>query len=180
MQRKVINGEVIGHYPASALDILLEVEKLKSLGLNNQEVALKIKDLTSSNKNNAIKVARVLTPSPKIIKLLLFVLFFVMVLAGFGFLPIGKSKNDLIQKTLELDKKYITDSGTAFILKNQSKVYIKSQNTKLNSKVNITFSQDYSPAVRYWVSQKIPFEGFYIELDSPTAADAEFDWWISN
>jgi DNA-binding transcriptional MerR regulator len=180
MQRKVVGGEVVGHYPSSALDTLLEVEKLKGLGLNNQEVAKKIRGLSVNSGSAALKIAQALTPSTKMLKIALFSLFCLMIFAGFGFLPIGKSKTDLIQKTLELDKKYITDSGTAYVPRDQGKVYIKSQNVKLNSKINISFSQNYSPAVRYWVSQKIPFEGFYLELDAPTSSDAEFSWWISN
>jgi DNA-binding transcriptional MerR regulator len=180
MQRKVENGEVIGHYPSSALDTLLEVEKLKGLGLSNQDIAKKINDLSASAGHGTIKLARILTPSPKVIKIALFSLFCLMVFAGLGFLPIGKSKTDLIQKTLELDKKYITDSGSAYVPRDQSKVYIKSQSVKLNSRINVSFSQNYSPAVRYWVSQKVPFEGFYLELDAPTSSDAEFSWWISN
>ena len=180
MQRKVVDGEVIGHYPSSAMETLLEVEKLKSLGLNNQDIAKKIKGLSANTEPGAIKVARVLTPSPKMLKIALLSLFGLTVFAGFGFLPIGKSKTDLIQKTLELDKKYIMDSGTAYIPRDQNKVYIKSQSVKLNSKINISFSQNYAPAVRYWVSQKVPLEGFYLELDAPTFSDAEFSWWISN
>ena len=180
MQRKVVGGEVVGHYPAPALDTLLEIEKLKGFGLNNEEIAKKIRALSADSGSNAIKVAQVLTPSPKVLRIALFTLFCIAVFAGFGFLPIGKSKTDLIQKTLELDKKYITDSGTAYVPRDQGKVYIKSQSVKLNSKINVSFSQNYSPAVRYWVSQKVPFEGFYLELDAPTSADAEFSWWVSN
>lgn len=180
MQRKVDSGEVTGHYPLSALDTLLEIEKLKGLGLSNEAVAKKIQGLSVTTGANAIKVARILTPSPKIVKIALFVLFCLMVFAGLGFLPIGKSKSDLIQRTLELDKKYLTDSGTSYVPKDQNKVYVKSESVKLNSRINITFNQNYSPAVRYWISQKMPFEGFYLELDAPTSTDAEFSWWISN
>jgi DNA-binding transcriptional MerR regulator len=180
MQRKVENGEVIGHYPSSALETLLEVEKLKGLGLSNQDIAKKLNTISTGTEPHIIKVARVLTPSTKVIKITLLSLFCLMVFAGFGFLPIGKSKTDLIQKTLELDKKYITDSGTAYVPRDQNKIYIKSQSVKLNSKINVSFSQNYSPAVRYWISQKVPFEGFYLELDAPTSSDAEFSWWVSN
>lgn len=180
MQRRVVGGEVIGHYPSSAVDTLLEVEKLKRLGLSNQDIAQKIKDFSVNTGTNAMKMARILTPSPKTLKIVLFALFGLAVFAGFGFLPVGKSKTDLIQKTLELDKKYIVDSGTAYVPKDQNKVYIKSGNVKLNSKINVSFSQNYAPAVRYWVSQKVPLEGFYLELDAPTSLDAEFSWWISN
>lgn len=185
MVRKSINGELIAHYPAEALDTLLEIEKLKSLGLKNEDIGKKLKELKTKNPAEssgvtALKIAKFITPSKKTIRLGLFVVFCLMVLAGFGLLPLGKSKNDLIQKTLELDKKFIMDSGTAYFPKNQTKVYIKSRNVKQDSRINVTFSSDYSPASRYWVSQKTNFEGFYVELDAPTASDAEFNWWISN
>jgi hypothetical protein len=180
MRRKVVNGEVLGHYPSSALDTLVEVEKLKGLGLDNQAIAKKIATLSANTGSNAIKVARALTPSSRVLKLVFLALFCLVVFAGLGFLPVGKSRADLIQKTLELDKTYIIDSGSAYLPKDQSKVYIKSQSVKLTSKINVSFSQNYSPAVRYWVAQKVPFEGFYLELDAPTSADAEFSWWVSN
>lgn len=180
MVRKVVNGEVIGHYPAGTLDLLLEIEKLKSLGMNNNDIMKKIKTLNHQTDAKVIKVARILTPTPKLIKLSLLVLFILMILAGFGVIPIGKNKSDLIQKTLELDKKFLLDSGTAYVPRNQNKVYVKSTNVKQNSKINITFTSDYTPASRYWVSKKVPFEGFYLELDAPASMDSEFNWWISN
>lgn len=185
MVRKSINGELVGHYPAHALDVLLEIEKLKRLGFKNEEIANKLKVLAPEQgdakpKSTAIKVARVLTPSTKTIRLVLFVIFCLMVLGGFGILPIGKSKNDLIKRILELDKKYMADSGTAYVPRNQNKVYVKSQTVKPDSRINVTFSSDYTPATRYWISQRTAFEGFNLELDAPTAADTEFSWWISN
>jgi DNA-binding transcriptional MerR regulator len=183
MVRKTINGEVVGHYPKHALDTLLEVEKLKSLGLANDQISQKLKLLTTQDQKpdyKTIKLVRLLTPSAKTLKLVLVGVFSLMILAGFGVLPVGKSKNDLIQRTLELDKRYILDSGTAYIPKDQKKIYIKSGQIKLDSKINVTFSSDFTPASRYWISQKVPFEGFYLELDAPTSNDAEFSWWVSN
>lgn len=183
MVRKTVNGEVIGHYPKHSLDLLIEIEKLKSLGLSNDQIDQKLKLLAGNDAHpdhKTIKLARVLTPSAKTIKLILVVIFGLMVLAGFGIIPVGKSKSDLIQRTLELDKKFISDSGTSYIPVDQKKVYIKSSQVKSNSKINVTFSSDYTPASRYWISQKVPFEGFYLELDAPTANAVEFSWWVSN
>jgi len=87
-----------------------------------------------------------------------------MLFAGLGILPIGKTKNDLIQKTIELDRKYILDSGTSIVQKNQTRVYVKSQSVKSNSKITVTFTADYTPAARYWVAQRTSYEGFYLEL----------------
>lgn len=183
MVRKTVDGEVIGHYPKHSLDLLLEIEKLKSLGLSNDQIGQKLKLLTTTSSRpdyKTLKLARVLTPSAKTIKTILIVIFGLMVLAGFGIIPVGKSKSDLIQRTLELDKKFISDSDTAYIPANQKKVFIKSPQVKSDSKINVTFSSDYTPASRYWISQKVPFEGFYLELDAPTANAVEFSWWVSN
>lgn len=183
MVRKTVNGEVVGHYPRHTLDILLEIEKLKGLGLSNDQVGQKLKLINIQDQkpdHKTLKLARLLTPSATTIKLVLLGVFLLIILAGFGVLPVGKSKYDLIQRTLELDKKYILDSGTSYIPTDQKKIYIKSAQTKLDSKINVTFSSDFTPATRYWISQKVPFEGFYLELDAPTSNDAEFSWWISN
>ncbi|OGC51326.1 hypothetical protein A2709_01320 [candidate division WWE3 bacterium RIFCSPHIGHO2_01_FULL_43_9] len=184
MQRKTVNGELIGHYPNYALDLLVEVEKLKSLGFSNQEVSQKIKSADagakSMSKASIFKLLRIATPSPRIIKGAIFVLFCLMLFAGLGILPIGKTKNDLIQKTIELDRKYILDSGTSIVQKNQSRVYVKSQSVKSNSKITVTFTADYTPAARYWVAQRTSYEGFYLELDAPVGTDVEFNWWVAN
>lgn len=185
MVRKSINGEIVAHYPIKALDILIEIEKLKSLGFKNQDIAKKLKEIENINNKgesnfDALKLAKIITPHAKTLKLGLLIFFCIIILAGLGFLPIGKPRDDLIKKTLELDKKYITDSGTSYVPKNQNKVFVKNRNVKQESKINVTFNSDYSPATRYWVSQKNPYEGFYVELDAPTSQNAEFNWWISN
>jgi len=50
---------------------------------------------------------------------------------------------------------------------------------KPGSKVYVTFTQNYSPATRYWVSKIENQSGFQLELDSPVSENVEFNWWVS-
>lgn len=182
MVRKSVNGEIIGHYPKYALDKLIQIEKLKSLGLSNQEIKQKLENIEQINPKNPekiIKIARLLTPGIKSLKMAIVITLILLALISTNFIPIINKNQSLIEKTSEIDKIYIQESGSYFVEIGQNKVFIKSSKIRPNSKVNITFTSDYSPASRYWVSQIIPFEGFYLELDAPINTRAEFNWWIT-
>lgn len=182
MVRKSVNGEIIGHYPKHALDKLIQIEKLKSLGLSNEEIKQKLNTLSQISPNNPgkiIKMARLFTPGIKSLRALFVLTLIVLTLISTNIIPLRNSNQNLVEKTLELDKIYIQESGSSFIEAGQNKVFIKSPKIRPNSKVNVTFTSDYSPASRYWVSQIVPFEGFYLELDAPTNSRADFNWWVS-
>ncbi len=70
-------------------------------------------------------------------------------------------------------------SGTDIIKAGQSKITIDSTKVSEKSKVLVTFSDDYSPATRYWVSKK-EGESFAVHLNQAAAKDASFDWLIIN
>ncbi len=72
------------------------------------------------------------------------------------------------------------ENGTAFVPKNQNKLFIQAPLIKSNYKVYVTFTQDYSPASRYWVSEIQEYKGFTIELDAPVFNNTEFNWWVTN
>ena len=47
------------------------------------------------------------------------------------------------------------------------------------SKIFVTFTSDYSPATRYWVTKNEGM-GFTVHLDQPVSADTGFSWLIIN
>jgi hypothetical protein len=71
------------------------------------------------------------------------------------------------------------DSGTAFVPRDQKRIYVKNPVIRGNSKVYVTFKEDYSPAVRFWVENVEEYRGFTIELDAPVFNNSEFEWWIT-
>jgi hypothetical protein len=48
------------------------------------------------------------------------------------------------------------------------------------SLIYVTFSDDYSPATRYWIDTKTTGTSFTIKLDKTVTANTKFNWWIVN
>ena len=71
-------------------------------------------------------------------------------------------------------------AGTATINKNSDSVMIKTTAVTNNSLIYVTFSGDYSPAVRYWIDSKVAGSAFTVKLDAPVNNSVKFNWWIVN
>jgi hypothetical protein len=168
-------GKIKGHYPVSSIDSLLLIEKLKSEGATNEQISKEL--TTKSKKDNLITYIR----SPEIRKqatLYSILIILIIIFANeIGAVKLGKTKDIVIKETQDL--KQIYSDGTAFVPKNQNKVFVNINTVKPNSKVYITFTQNYSPATRYWVSKIEEQKGFLVELDTPVANNVEFNWWLS-
>ena len=179
MVRKTDNkGNVKGHYPASSLQTLLFIEELKSKGASNEEIS---KKLEVKNKREEI-IASLKSPEFRkhlitYASLILLILIFINEL---GIIKLGKSKNITSQNPENVfEYQQIYGSGTAFVPKNQKKVFVVFREMKPGSKVYVTFTQNYSPATRYWVSKIESQNGFQLELDTPVSENVEFNWWVS-
>ena len=169
------SGNIKGHYPMSSLKTLLFIEDLKSQGASNEEISKKLDN--KSKKESIITSLR----SPEIKKqinsyLILFILLIIFA-SELGLVNLGKSKNLPINQTYQNQQIY--GNGTSFVPKNQNKIFVTFNDTKPNSKVYVTFTQDYSPATRFWVSKVEDQSGFLLELDAPVASNTEFSWWLS-
>ena len=170
-------GNIKGHYPIWSIDRLVLIENLKSQGYTNEEISEKLKTKT--------KVQSVLMAisSPEIRKQIVMYLILVLVsiiLANeLGAIHLGKLKSQMLTVTDINQQMQIVQNGTSFVPKNQSKVFIIATKIKANSKVYITFNQNYSPASRYWVSQIKQQEGFELTLDAPVSNNTEFNWWLT-
>ncbi len=71
-------------------------------------------------------------------------------------------------------------AGTATISQNTDSVTIKTTAVTNNSLIYVTFSGDYSPAVRYWIEGKVAGNSFTVKLDAAVANSVKFNWWIVN
>lgn len=171
-----------GHYQDSTVDRLLLIQKYKQEELSNEEITVKL------NTKDKVKSFYTSFTSPmvkkKIINYITLFMIFIILLSELGIIDIGKSKSTrvILQNTTGAPKEnaIIIDSGTGFLPKNEKSVFVKNRNVVETSKIYISFKEDYSPASRFWVSQQSPNKGFSVELDSVTAQNVEFDWWVSN
>ena len=168
-------GDIKGHYPSSAIEKLLLIEDLKSQGFSNDEITKKltnkgkIDDVISSLKSPVIK-------KHALSYLIIFVLLLIFA-NELGLLNLGKSKTFTSPGIDQYEQIY--GNGTAFVPKNQNKIFVSFRGMRPDSKVHVTFTQNYSPASRYWVSKIEDQGGFLLELDAPVSNNSEFYWWAS-
>ena len=177
-RKKGERGAAKGHYPAWALDRLILIEKLKDDGLQNSEIAKKLAT------QSGLVGLRALFASPEVRTRLVLYTSFVLLLAILGaetgLLPFGKSRGQVIIQSAQGPANQIIATGSAFVPAGARRLFVKSSRVHSNSRINVSFNNDYSPAARFWVGEKITLEGFYVELDAPVAVDAEFSWWVSD
>jgi hypothetical protein len=178
MTRKKDNkGNVKGHYPSWALDRLLLIEDYKDKGLSNDSIEKKLE--TRNKIQNFMTFLRSKEARNQIFSAVTLVLLLVIISNEVGLIRLGKPKNvDIVAQQIELPNQ-ILDSGTAFVPRDQKRIYVKNPVIRANSKVYVTFMEDYSPAVRYWVESVEEYRGFTLELDAPVFNNSEFEWWIT-
>lgn len=71
-------------------------------------------------------------------------------------------------------------SGTATLKAQTDRISIITSSLTSSSKIFVTFSNDYGPATRFWVSNISPGASFTLQLDNAPALDSTFNWWIVN
>lgn len=172
-------GDIKGHYPDWALGHLILIEQLKAKDASNEEITKKLQFRNKIQGFDNLITSKEARTQITIYVILVLVL---LILANqLELINLGKPKSQIVDKTgssLEVPTQII-DSGTAFVPKNQNLVFVKSSLARTNMKVYVTFSQDYSPATRFWVSNINDMSGFTLELDAPASGNTEFNWWLS-
>jgi DNA-binding transcriptional MerR regulator len=171
------HGNIKGHYPAWSVDRLVLIEDLKSQGYTNEEISEKLKTKT---KVEGVFMA---LASPEIRKQLISYLILIavsLVLANeIGAIQLGKLKSQIMTVDDLNQQMQIVQNGTSFVPKNQSRIFVTATKIKANSRVYIAFTQNYTPANRYWVSKIVQQDGFEVELDAPVLNNVEFNWWLT-
>jgi len=177
LRKKDDVGSIRGHYPSWVLERLISIEELKAKGASNDEI---FKKLQIRNRFQTLKGVLATREGRNQVLIYFVVVMVAIILSNeLGIISLGKSKSQAIYTDTSLPKQ-IMDSGVAFMPKNQRKIYIETKLVKTDSKVYVTFNQDYSPATRFWVSEIKDYDGFTVELDTPVFNNSEFNWWITN
>jgi hypothetical protein len=166
------------------LERLELIDELKEKGLSNDEITSKLK--LEDSKRSLTNVFKFLGTAENrmqtigFLSLILLVLILAMETGALG--GTGTTKRDLISSAtiVSADFDQIIDSGSSIVPRSEKMVFVKSTKVSPRSKIHITFEDNYSPAVTYWVENKVSFEGFYVELDTPVAQDSNFNWWVTN
>ena len=180
IRKKEGEDNIKGHYPERVLEILDFIEEQKKAGLSNEEI-LKILD----TKTKSRQFSTWLTSKEirnQFLKYGTFIMLLFILLTELGAIEIGTVKSEIIPNEAIItntETNNILESGSAFLPAGRNSIFVKAKKVTTTSKVYVTFRGDYSPAVRYWVSDVVTNAGFYINIDSPAYNDVEFDWWIS-
>lgn len=178
MVRKIDKkGSIKGHYPTWSIDRLLLIEGLKSKGYSNEEISEKLQ------AKNSIQGIVGAVKSPDVRKQIVLYSILTLVILIFanelGVLRLSKSKNIIYTTEQTRQNIQIVRSGTSFVPRNQNKIFVMTPEIAVTSKVYVTFTQNYSPANKFWVSQIKQGDGFILELDAPVSDNVEFNWWLT-
>jgi hypothetical protein len=71
-------------------------------------------------------------------------------------------------------------AGVGNVTKGAESVTIDTSAVTDHSLIQVTFSDDYAPASRYWISAKSTGTSFTVKLDKSVDNDSHFNWWIVN
>ncbi|MEK7595455.1 MAG: hypothetical protein AAB443_02615 [Patescibacteria group bacterium] len=174
-RRKAKNGDIKAFYPASSLEKLIKIESLKLQGLTNEAILVEMdKEEKSLLKNIKGHINR-----NSILGTLVLLVLITVLLNSQGFINLGKETNQKIFNPYYNKEQIILDSGTASIKAGRSKSFVKSKIIGEDSSIEIAFKTSIHPATSFSIDSKVPGEGFVLTLDSQTAQDSQFSWWIS-
>ena len=176
-------GKVEGHYPTWVFERLTLIDDLKSEGYSNTEIERRLK--THNVKTSLGNIFSFVDSPAKrntLLMYLSFTLLFVIFMFELGIVSNRGTKLDLINSTSGGGSTVLggLDSGQALFPSDAKTVFVSTSSVSSASKVYFTFTDNYAPATRFWIANVVPFEGFYVELDSPLAQNTSFNWWVTN
>ncbi len=172
------DGAVTGHYPKTIMARLSLIQQLKAEDMTNEDITEYIAKV--EQKNNVHRILQSKELRVKIFAGIGMLMLFVIFLSELEIIKIGRAKSQLIyQNTDTTQQVQIMDSGSAYVPKEQNKVFVKTSSVFEGAKIYVSFKNDYSPATKFWISEQTAGEGFSVELDAPVLNDSEFDWWIT-
>lgn len=181
IRKKDEKGSTRGHYPLSAIERLITIEDLKAKNFSNVEISKQLK--VKTKMQTALDLFKTKEMQNQIITYVSLGILVLILSNELGIVRFGRAKADLKTNqsgTLNNGPKQLIDSGTAFIPKNQKKLFIQTPLVKSDYKVYVTFNNDYSPAARFWISSVDNYKGFMVELDTSVFNNSEFNWWVTN
>lgn len=170
-------GNIKGHYPMWILDRLVNIEDLKKQEIGNDEITKKLEG--KSKVQNALNALESKETKNRVLYALVIILILITISNEVGLLKIGKYKYQNTSFNSEIPNQIIS-SGTAFVPRDKTNIFIKSKDVSKTSIIYVAFKQNYTPASRYWVENIQDNEGFTVRLDAPVAENSEFSWWITN
>jgi hypothetical protein len=93
-----------------------------------------------------------------------------------------KTINSIQAKKYNIDTTDVSaaSAGIGTVNAGEKTITIRTTIVTEKSLIYVTFKDDYKPALRYWIDNKIIDKSFTLKLDSPVENNSEFNWWIVN
>lgn len=181
LRKKTSDGSTKGHYPSWVINRLETIEALKSQNLNNDEITEKLKE--KSNIRNLAQIINSTQFKRKAINYSILVIVILIFLIQVQIIPLGSNRNQINYNTQYQTTSVfnsVISSGIAFFPTGTTEFFINANEITPNSKVYMTFNENYSPASRFWIQEQIPNSGFLVKIDAPLSSETQFSWWITD
>jgi len=175
-RKKNEEGNITGHYPISVIDEIIRIEELKNLGLNNEEISIKIKKYNQSKFNfegfiNYLKKININ-------------IIFILVIGIAFFLEISRVNSLYENLNLSLNskplpivtEKRIEDYGISFIPKYQNEIFVPSSKVTPTSIILLTMFNNLGYNNSYFIREVKEGQGFYIQTTYPVTNEIKFNW----
>jgi len=175
-RKKNSNNTNSGHYSKDVISKIIEIEKMKELGLSNEEIIDKLKTSSKAGKIDYIQLFRdKITINHLFISLLVLGSIFEIYRGSFHVEKEVNIKNDTA-----LEKHLIVETGINFVSQGQKKVFVPSKQVKQDSNISITLRGNIFPATQYFVSDIKEGLGFIVETNIEVNSEVKFTWNIVN
>jgi DNA-binding transcriptional MerR regulator len=175
-RKKNSNNTNSGHYSKDVISKIIEIEKMKDLGLSNEEIIDKFKTSSKAGKIDYIQLLRdKITINHLFISLLVLGSIFEIYRTSFHLEKEVNIKNDTA-----LEKHLIVETGINFVSQGQKKVFVPSKQVKQDSNISITLRGNIFPATQYFVSDIKEGLGFIVETNIEVNSEVKFTWNIVN
>ncbi len=175
-RKKNSNNTNSGHYPKDVISKIIEIEKMKDIGLSNEEIIDKFKAATSANRIDYIQFIKdKITVNHLFISLLVLGCIFEIYRANL------KAPNEPnIKNETGMEKHLIVETGINFLSPGQKKVFVPAKQVKQDSNINLSFRGNIFPATQSFISDIKEGLGFIVETNMEVNNEVKFTWNIVN
>lgn len=176
IRKKNSNNTNSGHYPKEVISKIIEIEKLKEIGISNEKILESFNIKPTNNMENYIKLIRE--------KFTINYLILLLIIIGIFYELYKNSKSQVssinLENSVSMDRNSISESGVNFMSAGQKKVFVPAKKIKEDSNIIITFRDNISPASNYFISEVKEGLGFIVETNREVTKEIKFTWSIIN
>jgi len=176
IRKKNSNNTNSGHYPKEVISKIIEIEKLKEIGISNEKILESFNIKPTNNLENYIKLIRE--------KFTINYLILLLIIIGIFYELYKNSMSQVssidLENSVSMDRNSISESGVNFMSAGQKKVFVPAKKIKEDSNIIITFRDNISPASNYFISEVKEGLGFIVETNREITKEIKFTWSIIN